>query len=199
MREILKTYYDLDDIKEEAINRNRYINVGDPDWYDPVFDNWQTKLKEIGFTNIEIYFSGFCNQGDGACFDADIDNTLVVTHLVKMGRISKTEAESILKLQDGFELKIRKNSYASRYSHGRTRYVTIEHLDMDNEEQEIRVERFAEQVELLRLELSDAIYSALNIHYDYLTCDDAVYETLIANNYYFESNGKIAGVIEEDF
>lgn len=197
MREILKTYYDLDDIKEEAINENRHINVENIGWFDSVFDDWQTRLEEIGFTDAKIYFSGFWNQGDGASFDADIDNDLVVAHLVKMGRISETEAESILKLQDSFELKIRKNSYANHYSHKRTRYVNIEYWDMDNEEQEIRVERFAEQVELLRLELSDDIYSDLNKEYDYLTSDDAVYDTLKANNYYFESNGKIAGIIEE--
>lgn len=197
MREILRTYYDLDDIKEEAINENRHINVENIDWFDSVFDDWQTRLEEIGFTDAKIYFSGFWNQGDGASFDADIDNDLVVAHLVKMGRISETEAESILKLQDSFELKIRRNSYANHYSHKRTRYVNIEYWNMDNEEQEIRVERFAEQVELLRLELSDDIYSALSDDYDYLTSDDAVYDTLKANNYYFESNGKIAGIIEE--
>jgi hypothetical protein len=197
MREVLRTYYDLDDIKEEAINENRHINVENIDWFDSVFDDWQTRLEEIGFTDAKIHFSGFWNQGDGASFDADIDNDLVVAHLVKMGRISETEAESILKLQDSFELKIRRNSYANHYSHKRTRYVNIEYWDMDNEEQEIRVERFAEQVELLRLELSDDIYSDLNKDYDYLTCDDAVYDTLKANNYYFESNGKIAGIIEE--
>lgn len=196
MREILKTYYDLEDIEKEAINENRNINVDDVDWFDSVFDDWQTRLEEIGFTNAKIYFSGFWNQGDGASFDADIDNDLVVAHLVEMGRLSKTEAESILKLQDSFELKIRRNSYANHYSHKRTRYVNIEYWDMDNEEQETRVERFAEQVELLRLELSDDIYSALSEDYDYLTSDEMVYDTLKANNYYFESNGKIAGIIE---
>ncbi len=35
---------------------------------DFVIDEWKNLLGGLGFTSIEIYWSGFCSQGDGACF-----------------------------------------------------------------------------------------------------------------------------------
>lgn len=42
-------------------------------WYECVYDTWKEALKQIGFYNVEIHFSGFWSQGDGASFTASID------------------------------------------------------------------------------------------------------------------------------
>ena len=60
------------EIQKKVLDDNRTINVN-YNWHDFIYDNWKEKLTSFGFINPEIYFSGFYSQGDGACFDADID------------------------------------------------------------------------------------------------------------------------------
>jgi hypothetical protein len=40
------------------------------DWFDGqwVTDEWRDILVALGFWDVNIYWSGFCSQGDGACF-----------------------------------------------------------------------------------------------------------------------------------
>lgn len=40
----------------------------DHNWWDGVYDNWTEALRSIGFDDVEISFSGFWSQGDGASF-----------------------------------------------------------------------------------------------------------------------------------
>jgi len=59
-----------DEAKERA--REWYRDSGlDYDWWVHVYDEWKAELKEMGFDNVDISFSGFSSQGDGASFTAD--------------------------------------------------------------------------------------------------------------------------------
>ena len=42
------------------------------DWYDYVYELWKTALAQIGFGEVDISFSGFSSQGDGASFTAPL-------------------------------------------------------------------------------------------------------------------------------
>lgn len=57
--------------KQEAalIERYRDINVSDDWWWECVRGDAEEDLAEIGFTMSRMYFSGFWSQGDGACFE----------------------------------------------------------------------------------------------------------------------------------
>ena len=72
-----------DDAKEQARAWFRE-GVGDWDWHDSVYDDFEEICRIIGVELTTrpvplmgggtrrkpcIYFSGFCSQGDGACFD----------------------------------------------------------------------------------------------------------------------------------
>lgn len=193
VKQVLKTVYELNEVKEKAIEENRYINVDFDDWYNFIFHDWKEKLEKIGFCNAEIYFSGFGSQGDGACFDCQpyyINLDLILNNL----DFTDEEKEKIYNLKDCFNLTIEKNSYANHYSHEETRYVNIDYLDVENEEDENLIGCLSEKLEDLRCNLCKQIYKDLEKEYDYLTSDDAIYETLQANEYYFEENGKIARI-----
>lgn len=60
-----------EDIKEKVLQENRYINVEDSWWCEPVEDEWKERLEAEGFRGVKIAFSGFCSQGDGASFTAE--------------------------------------------------------------------------------------------------------------------------------
>lgn len=70
-----------DEAKEKVLERYRNWNVDDAYWYEPTTDYWKEKLEEIGFSDAEIQFSGFWSQGDGACFNGNVDaETFAKTH-----------------------------------------------------------------------------------------------------------------------
>lgn len=43
------------------------------EWWEPVLEGFTEELKELGFQDIDIHFSGFWSQGDGASFTARLD------------------------------------------------------------------------------------------------------------------------------
>lgn len=56
-----------DDAKETA--RDWYREGGfDYEWWDSIEDEWKVEIEEMGFQNVDIAFSGFSSQGDGASF-----------------------------------------------------------------------------------------------------------------------------------
>ena len=58
-----------DDAKEAA--RDWYREAGfQHEWWDHIYEEWTEELKEMGFDGIDISFSGFASQGDGASFTA---------------------------------------------------------------------------------------------------------------------------------
>lgn len=52
----------------EGIDQNGYP------WYDYIIDDWKTRLAAKGFEDVDIQFSGFYSQGDGASFTGYIDD-----------------------------------------------------------------------------------------------------------------------------
>lgn len=71
---IIKTYLkfnELDENQKEKVLEKLYdLNVSDEYWYECPKDDFEAKLKKLGFYKIETQFSGFSSQGDGACFSA---------------------------------------------------------------------------------------------------------------------------------
>ncbi len=189
MKQILKTVYELDEVKEKAIKKNEYINV-DYDWYKFILDEWEEKLKSFGFARPEIYFNGFGSQGDGACFDCD---SYYIDLDILSQKIDLTEEQQkrLYDLKPEIEIKIEKNQCANHYSHYNTRYINIYHFLNDDEDVEL-INEAEEKIENLRAELCKEIYNDLEEQYYYLISDEAIYETLQANEYYFNEDGSIA-------
>ena len=196
-KQVLKTIYELEEVKEKAIEKNRFINVDFDDWCEPTIDSWTEKLKDIGFEGVKIYFRVFYSQGDGACFDCnEIDNQKLFDYLLSVGKISEKEFDNLKDVFDWFKFAIETNSFATYYSHEKTRFISLEILDYNyiDEKQEKLLNEIEKTIEEIRLEFCDRIYKDLENEYYYLTSDDSVYETLKTNEFYFESNGEIANI-----
>lgn len=43
-------------------------------WYEDTYEMFTQEMKEIGVEVSKIYFSGFCCQGDGACFEGSVQD-----------------------------------------------------------------------------------------------------------------------------
>jgi hypothetical protein len=174
-RDIL-TFAELNDKqKAKVIDNLRDINV-DHDWHDSVFEDTTTILTMLGFTNVDIRFSGFAHQGDGASFTGTF--SVPKTKKEAKERLSKVkEYAPKVKLYDFVDMRFNKEEKEaetllvgrldSRYSHANT-------VSSDNGDLTHFVRDF-----------SNYIYKSLWDEYDYLTSDEAIKETIEANEYEF--------------
>lgn len=183
---ISQQVHTIDTIKEtnkklydRIICKYRDINT-DHNWYENIYDEWQKKLFSLGYENAKIWFSGFSSQGDGACFDAKINSKV------------------LLPLYPEADLSIEKIGH--HYCHEGTRKISIDSLSYWNNAASCwtNYELTEEQEKELRIKLTEnyralcrEIYRELEREFYYLQSDEAVYETLLANEYYFNSKGDI--------
>lgn len=165
-----------EDIKTKVLNKYRYINTEDSYWYEPTIEDWKNELHKQGFPNAEIHFSGFHSQGDGACFDADID--------VKHFGLRFSEL-----LNEYACFRIEKTRQSSYYFHKNTRYTAYYSTRKNNIDTYLK--GLNESIESVRVELCKKIYSDLENQYNYLTSDEQVIEFLTENDYYFTENGTL--------
>lgn len=88
-RNYTQTVYTFAELKElgdsRAIERaSQWLRDGatmDDFWSEYVIEEWKTALAQIGFDNVEISYSGFWSQGDGASFTASVDLTKLIDFL----------------------------------------------------------------------------------------------------------------------
>lgn len=82
----LKGLHDRKKISAQAFERaTDWLREGqtDHDWWDSVYEIWQSALAQLGFEDAKISFSGFWSQGDGASFTcASVDVRKLITFLL---------------------------------------------------------------------------------------------------------------------
>lgn len=176
------------------LDKHRNINI-DHVWWDCTYEYWTEKLEQdYGFCNVDIQFTGFHSQGDGASFVGVTykpENTQ--KFLSQTGLHVKYPAAWAL----ADELRIRITRNHSRYSHEHSVDISIDwddSTDVTDEDlkhavrQEMR-KQLGEQFLQFECDVADAargimkrIYRDLESEYEYLTSDDAVRETLTIND-----------------
>lgn len=155
-----------------SINRRTYRTVGGKACSEPA-----------------IYFSGFCSQGDGACFEG--------SYRFKKGAVRAVEdyaqkdeelsriVRSLYRIQRRYFYKLRAEmTHSGHYYHSGCMRVEVEHEErghMDNGDVE-------DLVQLMR-DFADWIYERLEEEYDYQMSDESIDENLINNEYEFLENG----------
>jgi hypothetical protein len=185
MRTIRTKIYSFNELskaaQETALDKLRYINTYDDNWHDFMSEDFQEQLKEVGFDDAKIQFSGFSSQGDGLCFDAKID-ALKFAETTNEKRAARLINNNYIS-----EFTIEKTSFANQYSHEKTRYVDYDSTDYNNINEVL--ENLCDKIEKKRLELCEDFYKRLEKSYYYLQSDEVVKETILANDYEFLSNG----------
>jgi hypothetical protein len=188
----LYTFDELgEDAQQKAIEDNREINVDYHGWWDFVYWPWEDKLEEMGFCEPEIRFSGFGSQGDGASFTAGVD-------IAKFARYHNyNRFRSLVMVQrNGWDVDARIVRVGHYYVHHNTIKGVVEGHGMyysDDEERTARVYSQGEELEGYITEVvrqkSKLIYNDLREAYFALTSDEAVADTLRANDYEFLEDG----------
>lgn len=185
-------FQDLD-IQAKELARSWYREGAfDYEWYEAVYEDFLKVCSILGISihrnnnSNNIYFSGFASQGDGACFEG--------TYHYAKGAVKNIQTyaptdKSLQAIARSLQAVQRRNFYRlsanivhrGRYCHEGTMDITI--YDCPNADDEEAL------TETLR-DLARWLYKQLESEYDYLSSDEAVDEAIIANEYYFDADGR---------
>lgn len=169
-----------EEIKQTVIEKNRHINVDHCGWDDCVLDEWYLRLKNLGFEDVKILYSGFGSQGDGACFvgKADIEKYLTAHKL-------KTKFKRVLQNADYISISI---THSWRYYFASSTDVNIEYYE-DDPKVEALLNELQKIIKSERETIGNEIYRELDSEYFALIGDEAVAETVRINEHDFFEDG----------
>ena len=191
------TLYTFDELSDAAKEKAReWFRRDYPDWgwWDGVYETAMTAGEHLGIEIDAINFSGFSSQGDGARFRgsyrfkkgwrkailAEFGPGQIQTDLLDIGQqLHEAQAPQFYKL-------VAVVTYYGRYEHSGCTSIGVSH-----DEDPYRDIGGCEDAVIQALrEFMDWIYKMLEKEYDWLRSDEAVDESIIANEYTFLENGK---------
>lgn len=187
IKEVPVYTYDEHPDKEKVLEKMGDINTSF-EWYDNTLSDWKERLEKLGYNDTEISFSGFYSQGDGASFTA---KGIDLVQWLKSHK-KKTAFRRLLRFIELDELSARVIRTSHHYSHSNTVEVEMDigfpEIPVIHSMAEVLEELISEEVK----KLSDEIYSDLEKECEYLESEEAIVETIKANEYEFELDGSIA-------
>lgn len=191
----------MESISEKTIDKYRHINVEHDDWWECVYEMFKEDMKEQGIYVNRMYFSGFWSQGDGACFEGHLDDALLFIEK----NYKPDDYPMIRKLLDsGGSVKFSVSHSGHYYHENSTRYYIeaerlehvvdaptdfhwqiVENWDMELDKEVVDFEK--QSVEIFKNHMRN-LYRRLKQEHDHLTSDEAVSETIMANDLQEESD-----------
>lgn len=194
METISTNLYKFNELSDEAqalaIEKHRYFNVEYSHWSLLDEDEFKEKAKSYGFDVKRIYYSLSYSQGDGAIFEGTF---YLNDYLEQKKELTANERrlKNVACNLDNYYVKFR---HYGRYYHEKSYTLDSEVVvsytrELPNIEAEVERIDYRAMYESLCKEL----YQTLQETYDDLTSDEAVKESLIANEYYFYASGEFYG------
>lgn len=158
------------------------------------FDTHRVPLMSGAFRNEpDIYWSGFCSQGDGASFAGWYAYAKGCSAAVRayapqdaeLHRIADTLAS--IQRRNFYRLQATITARSAHYSHSGTMFVDVSRTD------DVDVSYVEEETlqDLMRT-FADWIYSRLETEYEYANSDETIDANIQANEYEFTETGDIA-------
>lgn len=186
------------------LEKYRYINVDYATWWHCVESDFIEDMKQVGIQVDNVYFSGFWSQGDGACFVGCLDNALTY-----LNHHHVDQFPMLRKLIEMGGSVWATSKHRGRYYHSSSVSIDAECeafwqcTNPKSELQEAVIQRWDGMVdkEIVDFEAAlaeqwrtymDDLYRRLEEEYDYLTSDDAVWDTLEANDLIEETDDEDA-------
>ncbi|MFN8680294.1 antitoxin of toxin-antitoxin stability system [Paracoccus sp. P2] len=214
MPEVIETtVYRLEELSEAGKDKARawYRDSGfDYDWYDAVYEDFQRIAEILGIDfkthsirlmgggsrqEPRIFFTGFWSQGDGASFECHYAyRKNAPVEIRSHAPLDKT----LHGIADALQAVQRRNFYqlraeATHRGHYYHEYCMAISVTRDSPTwQDMTADAEETIIEAMR-DLARWLYRQLEREYDYLSSDEAVDETIIANDYTFTEAGKRFG------
>lgn len=189
---------ELDESAKESAREWYRRDALDYEWWDCTIDDFCQILARLGYSvdAKEVYFSGFCSQGDGASFTGSYGYVKGAAKAVKGYAPKDTELHA---LADRLQAMQRRNFYKvtgsigrrSRYCHEMTMQCDVDRADGAEWSQE-GYNAAQEEFEDVSRDLARWLYRTLEKEHEWLLADEQVDETILANGYEFDEYGAVA-------
>lgn len=159
------------------------------------YTSWTNTYGHSG-TTPKIWYSGFSNQGDGASFEGTYEYAKNAPKEIRAHAPIDKElhriADELQKAQRPFFYRLKANitrGYGSNfYNHSGT--MAVEVYDERDEYRDIG--EADETITQLLKDFADWMYKSFREEYEYQTGDEAVTDSIEANDYEFDEDGNIA-------
>lgn len=193
MRTIEQKIYSFDELSEQAkakaIESNHDINLYE-DWYEHIYEDF--KEDHTDFDIDRMYFSGFSSQGDGAMFEySGISSELKDEFIDSLG-LSPMRAEWLRNNVYVSGKGIQSGLYYHKKSCSHSIYWEVDNGDLHYSFYEW-LESFSGDFEDFVIskyeDICGDLYSKLSHSCDYLTSEDAIIESINANELEFLEDG----------
>ncbi|WP_072386851.1 antitoxin of toxin-antitoxin stability system [Hyphomicrobium sp. CS1BSMeth3] len=210
MPEIIETaVYHLDELSDAAEEKARaWYRAGafDHDWFECVYEDFESVCKILGVRldtrAVRLYgggtrgkpciwFSGFWNQGDGACFEGRYSHAKAASRKI---RAHAPNDEKLHRIADALQATQRRNFYqlhAVVTHRGRAHHELSMAISVERDSpvsQEMTADAEDAVIEALR-DLACWLYHQLEREYECLTSAAVVDEAIVANEYTFTEDG----------
>lgn len=178
-------------VAEKIIEKYRNININFAWYADTIAEfvkDMERKGIDIDYKNVK--FSGFWSQGDGASFTCDLSSKYINEWIIS----NKEELPILYKNYTNWneiDGKVEKNGYGNHCCHEKTVNVNLSCYDDIGEDAEKELEKLENLLETVLRGYMVSLYNTLEKEYEYLTSDESVVETLKANEYEFDIEGRI--------
>jgi hypothetical protein len=139
-----------------------------------------------------IYWSGFCSQGDGACFEGAYS---YVKGASKAIRAHAPQDRELHRIADALQAAQRRNFYgleAGTTHSGRYQHSGSMRVDVSGRDYRDVSEDDAETIRDTLRHFADWIYGRLEAEYNYRMSDENVDESIRINEYEFDEAGDLA-------
>lgn len=193
MREQIVKVYQFNELSDAAKERalERWRN-GSDFFDDFITEEWTAILAACGWSEVEIAYSGFCSQGDGASFTGRFDGADIDAAKFRNYFTEGSDSDWIL---DGFReysaYTAKLNRTSRHYSHENT--VGVEWMEQAVGDDSVAVESDETESDFLAhcRRVMREIYRAIEREYDSQMSDEYIAETLEATEMEFTEAGDV--------
>lgn len=191
--------YQFSELSESAKETARQWyreNALDFEWWDCLVEDWKNLADLIGIEIDKIYFSGFCSQGDGACFEGAYSYRQGWRKALKreLGDCPlrdelESYGERLQALQKPYFYGVSASvKHSGFYMHSGCTSISVDPGEHPTGYWDDITDLEDDVTQVLR-EFMDEIYQALEREFDYLNADNQVEEAIAANEWEFTENG----------
>lgn len=217
-RDKVTKVYKFEELSDEAKEKAREWYTQDDypfdEWWDCTYEDFQIICEILGIElktsavrlmgggtrqKPEIAFSGFSSQGDGASFAGEFRGKLDMVEKIKEHAPLDEDLHNIaaclfVDFVQPYNATCRVDiTTTGRYSHSHTMRFEFNEFENSEGEWEPMEDRGREEVVENNLRwLADWLYRQLEKTYDWCMSDEAIDESIIANDYEFEEDGSPA-------
>jgi len=197
VKQVTLSTYQFSELSDEAKEKARdwYRSIADDDMQfhaESTIDDFKEIAKLIGIDVSNVYYSGFCSQGDGACFVGEYSYKSDAVRSVKRYAPLDTKLHAIVREihAAGKNLSV-KLTHRGRYCHSNSIDFQVYSTLASGR---VRPGQDTQVIEALQ-GLMNWLYRRLEQDYDFIQSAEYIDETISANEYNFTIEGKRSVVL----